>query len=301
MTDILLLGTGALATLFAARLSAAGVEVTMLGSWEAGLAALRLHGARLEGMGAFPVRATDDPQNCTGAKYALVLVKAWQTERAARQLAECLTEDGLAVTLQNGLGNDEILVTTLGRSRVARGVTTVGATLVEPGLVRPGGEGTISLEAHPRLPPLEAMLRRAGFDVQVVEDARSLVWGKLVISAAINPLTALLRVPNGKLLEMPSARALMGELAREAASVARALGVTLPFESPASAVEEVAYRTAENRSSTLQDTLRGAPTEIDAICGAIARKGEEAGAPAPVNRTMWHLVRALQENQPSSR
>ncbi|MDP3186416.1 MAG: 2-dehydropantoate 2-reductase, partial [Anaerolineales bacterium] len=178
------------------------------------------------------------------------------------------------------------------------GVTTTGATLLGPGLVRLGGEGTISLEAHPRLAALEAMLRAAGFAINVVADARSLLWGKLVVNAAINPLTALLRVPNGELLQRPTARFLMGELAREAAAVARAQGVSLPFEAPGSAAEEVARRTAANRSSMLQDVLRGAPTEIDAICGAIVHSGQAAGMPAPLNRVMWHLVGALAGNPP---
>ncbi len=84
--DILIVGSGALATLFAARLSAAGVDVTMLGSWREGLAALRKSGAGLEGEDTQRVRATDNPADCRGAKFALVLVKSWQTERAASQL-----------------------------------------------------------------------------------------------------------------------------------------------------------------------------------------------------------------------
>jgi 2-dehydropantoate 2-reductase len=291
---ILILGTGALATLFAARLSAAGVDVTVLGSWPEGLAALREKGARLDGdERGFRVHATDDPAHCRGAICALVLVKSWQTERAATQLVDCLADDGLALTLQNGLGNDTLLSGTLGLPRVARGVTTTGATLLEPGLVRLGGEGTVSLEAHPRLAPLEAMLRRAGFAVEVVEDAISLVWGKLVVNAAINPLTALLRVPNGELLERPEARRLMGELAGEAAAVALKLGVALPFTGPECAAEEVARKTAGNRSSMLQDVLRGAPTEIDAINGAVVHLGEEMGLPTPVNRLVWSLVKSL--------
>jgi 2-dehydropantoate 2-reductase len=303
MKEILIVGTGALATLFAARFSAAGVDVTMLGTWQAGLDALRKEGARLVGLDgverAYPVHATDDPADCRGARLALVLVKGWQTERAARQLYTCLDEEGLALTLQNGLGNREILVGALDLQRVALGVTTLGATLLAPGLARLGGDGPVAIEAHPRLGPLEVILRTAGFAVNVVEDARSLVWGKLVISAAINPLTALLRVTNGELLKRPAARSLMGELAREAAAVARALGVGLPFEGPENAAEDVARRTSANRSSMLQDVLRGAPTEIDAICGAIVRAGEAAGLPTPVNRVMWQLVKALLDPLPA--
>ena len=294
MTDsLLIVGTGALATLFAARLSAAGVDVTMLGTWLEGLAALHENGARLEGAAGSRVRVVDNPMDCREVKYALVLIKAWQTERVAPQLAECMAEDGLAVTLQNGLGNDRILSEVLGESRVGRGVTTLGATLLGPGIVRPGGDGTVTLEAHPRLFPLEEALRIAGFDVNVVEDAQSLIWGKLVVNAAINPLTALLRVKNGELIKNSSALSLMGELAREAAYVANALGVALPFPGPERAAEEVARRTAENTSSMLQDILRGAQTEVDVINGAIVQYGQKKNVPTPVNQVMWSLVKAL--------
>ena len=294
---VLIVGTGALATLFAVRLSAIGVPVTMLGTWPAGLQALNTEGARLiDAKGItlkYKVRATADPRDCAGALLAVVLVKAWQTERAARQLAQCLAAEGLALTLQNGLGNDDLLVTALGKSHVALGVTTTGATLLGPGLARDGGAGRTSIEAHARLGPLAGQLRDAGFDVDIVPDARSLVWSKLVISVALNPLTALLRVPNGELLERPSARALMEALACEAASVAKGLGIPLAFPDPAQAVEEVARNSATNRSSMLQDVERGGRTEIDSICGAVARAGEQIGVPTPLNRTIWQLVSAL--------
>ena len=129
--------------------------------------------------------------------------------------------------------------------------------------------------------------------MEVREDAQAIVWGKLVISAALNPLTALLRVPNGALLDRPAARTLMRELAQEAAGVAAAQAVRLPFPSPQEAAERVARQTAENRSSMLQDVLRGAPTEIDAINGAVVRLGEESGVPVAANRFIWRLVKAL--------
>ncbi len=297
---ILIVGTGALATFFAARLSSSGAAVGMLGTWQAGLDSLRSEGARLVGPGgvedAFQVQVSDRPEDYRGVRLALVLVKSWQTERAAAQLARCLDPDGAAITLQNGLGNHEILARALGLPRVALGVTTTGATLLGPGLVRPGGEGVVSLEKHPRLVLLEKLLRQAGFKVQVVNDARGLAWGKVVINAAINPLTALLRVPNGALLERPGARWLMSHLAGEAASVAAADGVHLPYVDPANAAADVARKTAANYSSMLQDIRRGARTEIDAICGAVVRTGERYGVATPFNRTCWQLIQALSPN-----
>ena len=295
--SLLIVGTGALATLFAARLSASGEHVTMLGTWQAGLEALRRHGARLSNADgseqAFHVQVADDPAACRGAREALVLVKSWQTEHAAVQLEACLERNGLALTLQNGLGNQEILARVLGESRVALGMTTSGATLLAPGLARTGGEGVITIEKHTRLSPLDEKLRAAGFVVNIVEDAQSLLWGKLIVNAAINPLTALLQIPNGELLERPAARDLMDQLAQEAAQVAAAQNINLPFDDPVLAAEDVARRTAANHSSMFQDVNRRAPTEIDAICGAITRIGEQHGISTPVNRVCWQLVKSV--------
>ncbi len=320
MNKILIVGTGALACLFAARLTQAECNITMLGSWQEGLTAIRKQGVRLiESNGneqRFKVQATNAPRDCAGIKYAIVLVKAWQTERVAHQLVDCLAEDGIALTLQNGLGNYETLVQALDsvatestektdeknskgsvakrNSRVALGSTTTGATLLGPGVVKAGGEGIVSIGRNQATGPIEAALKSAKFNVQVVDDPQSLIWGKLVINAAINPLTALLKIPNGELLKRPSARALMGMLAREVAQVAEAEHIRLPFADPVLAVEEVARKTAANHSSMLQDVLRGAPTEIDAICGAVVIIAEQHQINVPVNRTCWQLVNAIQ-------
>jgi 2-dehydropantoate 2-reductase len=124
-----------------------------------------------------------------------------------------------------------------------------------------------------------------------------LLWGKLVINAAINPLTALLRISNGKLLVIPEVHELMAEAAREAAIVAARRGVKLPYADPVTAVEDVARKTAANTSSMLQDVLRGTPTEIDAINGAIVQAAEKLGVPTPVNRMLWQLVRGLDQHE----
>ncbi len=300
MTEsVLIVGTGALASLFAARLAAEGHDVTMLGTWREGLAALRQHGVMLVqpdgSQQAFPVTVTDDPKECKGAKYALVLVKSWQTARAAKQLKECLAKDGVALTLQNGLGNQEALAKELGVERVALGVTTTGATLLSSGRVRPGGEGVVSVGAHPRVEPLVSLLREVGFNVEVLEDVDTLIWGKLVINAAINPMTALLRVANGVLLERESARQLSADLAQEVLAVAKAQDIQLAYNDPVAASEKVMEKTATNNSSMFQDIQRGAPTEIDAICGAIVRTGKELGVETPVNYSVWKLIQAVVE------
>jgi len=298
-TDVLIVGTGALANLFAARLAAVGNSVGMLGTWPEGLAALQSNGVCLvDARGreqSYPVQASSEPDDFVGASLALVLVKAWQTQRAAHQLKTCLTLDGIALSLQNGLGNRETLSGILGESRVGLGVTTTGATLLGPGRVRPGGEGEITLGAHPRLKPLANLIENANFNIDFSQDLQALIWGKLVVNAAINPLTALLRIPNGELLKRPSTNTLMAKTAEEVANVAAAQGIRLPFDAPVSAAANVARKTAANHSSMLQDVYRGAPTEIDAICGAVVRAGKQANIPTPTNYAFLRLMHSLNE------
>ena len=298
MNNILIVGTGALGTLFAGRLSKAGYNVTMLGTWMDGIRALNENGARLVDSHGdekrFRVKATTNPHDCEGIRHAIVLVKAWQTERAASQLKECLSDNGLALTLQNGLGNYETLAQSLGLTRVALGSSTTGATLLGPGLVKEGGEGVISVEQNQALGPIKEALGLAGFNVQAVDNPKSLIWGKLVINAAINPLTALLKVKNGELLERPSARVMMKTLALETAKTAQAENITLPFNDPVTTAEDVARKTGANTSSMLQDVLRGARTEIDAICGAVVQAGEKHNIATPANWACWNLVKALE-------
>jgi 2-dehydropantoate 2-reductase len=294
--DLLISGTGATASLFAARLSAAGIRTAVTGTWVEGLDALESRGVVLVSEDgseqSFPVQVYRPGSACPEVRCALVLVKAWQTAQAACRIERCLAADGIALTLQNGLGNREELVKVLGETRVGVGSSTCGAHLLGPGRVKPAGEGVIYLGRSERLLPLTEMLRAAGFAVEEVSDLEGLLWGKLVINAAINPLTALLEVANGELLERPAARRLLRQAAEEAARVAAAKGIHLPYADPAAAAENVARRTAANRSSMLQDVARGAPTEIDAICGIIVREGEKAGVPTPINDVLWNLVKA---------
>jgi 2-dehydropantoate 2-reductase len=292
--SILIVGTGAMAGLFGGRL-ASHAEVTLLGSWADGLEALRSHGIRLQENGntvTARVKVTHDPSDCKGALHALVLVKSWQTQVAGEMLADCLAPEGVALTLQNGLGNIELLEAAIGAERAALGITTCGATLLGPGKVRAGGAGPTYVAPHQRLEPLVDVLQTAGFEVHASPDLESLVWGKLAVNAGINALTALLEIRNGELLERPNARALMNEAAQETARVAEAKGIKLPYDDPVDQAEGVAERTAENESSMLQDVHRSAPTEVDWINGAVVREGERQGVPTPINRILWHLVRA---------
>ncbi len=294
---VLIMGTGAMACWFAARL-APTVDVTMAGTWRTGLEALARSGVILEDGGAHAshrVEAADYSAGLPPFRFALVLVKAFQTQAAGQALRRWLAPDGVAVTLQNGLGNLESLVEALGEDRVALGVTTVGATLVQPGHVRAGGDGPTRVARHPRTATLVDLLRTAGLDAELADDALGLAWGKLVVSCAVNPITALMRIPNGGLLlpEASSAWGVACDAAAEAARVARAVGIRLPYDEPRAELERILHRTAGNRSSMLQDVEGDRPTEVEAITGAVVARAEEHGVPVPINRVLLALVRGL--------
>lgn len=303
MMRIALLGTGAMGTLFGVRLAPIA-EVWMLGTWAEALQAARRHGLRLttpQGEETAPVAVAADPMEVPPCDLALILVKAYQTERAARWAEQVLRPDGVALTLQNGLGPYEILRERLSAARAFRGVTTMGATLMAPGHARLGGEGPIWLgpasSNRRQIQKIVDLLERAGFQVEVQEDLQGVIWGKLVANTAINPITALFDVPNGALLARPDLWRLARGVARETAEVARAQGIPLPFEDPEGFVAEVCRRTSENSSSMRQDFRRGRPTEIDALNGAVAAIGRRMGVPTPLNEALWRWVKAVEERR----
>ena len=283
-----ILGTGALACLFGARLTRVA-HVTLAGTWTEGIAAVAKSGIVLQtpdGEEIFDAAAVHLGTPLPPADLVLVLVKAWQTDRVASEVPALTARNGHVLTLQNGLGNVEKL-----GARAYLGVTAVGATLLGPGHVRTGGDGPTHI-AGPDL--LAEVLRSAGFDSHAVDAAQgaALAWGKLAVNAGINALSAILNVPNGELLARPEALRLMEQAANEVAAVARAKGIALPFADAAAEARRVAAATASNLSSMLQDVLRGAPTEVEAINGAVVREGVRAGVPTPVNEELRRLVAA---------
>jgi 2-dehydropantoate 2-reductase len=147
--SILIVGTGALACLFAARFASVGLPAFMLGNWPEGVRVLRETGVHLietDGCeSAYPVQVIDSNDGCRQFSNVLVLVKSWQTERTAKQLVQCLLPNSHVLIMQNGLGNREVFASYFGDENVFTGVTTIGAALLGPGRVQAGGIGAISL------------------------------------------------------------------------------------------------------------------------------------------------------------
>jgi 2-dehydropantoate 2-reductase len=296
---VAIVGAGAMGGVLGFHLAAVA-DLVLVDPWAAHVDAINAGGLCCEREGvvtARRARAVTTPADAGPCDAAIVLVKAGATPWAAAACAALLAPGGVAYTLQNGLGNADLLAATLGAARVGQGVTSLGGTLLGPGRVRHAGMGPTVLGASPDralAASLAGLLARAGLPASVGDDIESLVWGKLVVNAGINALTALLRVPNGALAELPAPRALLAAAVQEAAAVAAARGVRLPYPDPVAHVEGVALATGANRSSTLQDVLRGAPTEVATINGAVAAEGARLGVPTPLNSALAALVAALE-------
>ena len=219
---------------------------------------------------------------------------AWAADVARRVLAP----DGVALTLQNGLGNFEVLHEAVG-DRAAVGVIYVGARLDGSGTLLATGPGRVEIGwprstiAYARMDELATALRAGGMTVTLLGDPWPAVWRKVAVNAAMNPTTAMLRYTNADLLADAVAARLVDAIAAEVARVATASGVPLSEDEARGAWRAIARVTGTNRSSMLQDVEAERPTEIDAICGAVYREGQRRGVAAPLNQSMAVLVSAL--------
>jgi 2-dehydropantoate 2-reductase len=284
-----------------ARIARSGcASVTLAGTWKDALATLRVGGVRVEEGGVTwvtPVAAVplDDVPT---ADLALVLVKSPQTPSVAPLVARSIGDRGVAVTLQNGLGNVDTLSTVIDRGRLVVGVTTVGATLLAPGHVRAFLAPTVlGRDDAGHAPGVAQMLTASGLPTTVEDDIEALIWRKLAVNCAINPLSALRGVLNGALLESPGDRELLESAAAEVQAVALARGVRVAGDCRQAALE-AARLTAGNRSSMLQDFERRAPTEIEAMNGAVVREGRRLGVATP---TLSSLLMQVRERESARR
>lgn len=302
LPHLVIFGVGAMGCLFGAKL-APYAAITLVGHWSAQIAYLQHNPLTIH----YPQRKTEqihlnitaDPTTLRQVDFALVLTKSTKTQRVVSQIKEVLADDGLAITLQNGLENYKLLQAWVGTERSTQGVTAQGATVIDVGEIRYGGVGDTYLATRPNIEAqiqiLANLLAQAGLRPQITADIQSVVWGKLAINAALNPLSALLRMSNGQLVISDWARDLMHDAAHEVQALAEVQGIRLPYSDAARQAEQVARLTAKNHSSMLQDILRHAETEIEQINGAIVRLGEKYGVATPVNSLLYRMVKALDE------
>jgi 2-dehydropantoate 2-reductase len=290
-----IVGAGALGTLFGQRL-AADNDVVLLERRNDVVDAVRSNGLRVDGEGR-AAHATSEPRELFGVQILFVFVRATDTLRALRPFAAELSPATAIVSLQNGLGNEEAIKAALGGTiPLVIGATTESALAVGPGDVHRVGEGTTVLGSAGASPEtinrVARLLVDAGFRASAAYDIRPHLWGKLIANAAINPVAALLDRPNGVVLTDEHAGEIARSLAQEAATVANAMRIPLPFTDPWSYVKTIVEQTAELDNSMLYDLRSGARTEVDFINGAVVAAGRRAAVPTPYNETLTALVKA---------
>ena len=298
--NFLVVGPGAMGCLFATRLKKAGHHVMIVDYKPERADFINKSGILIErGVGKEKVRVpVVSGKALEKTDVALICVKANQTREAAEEIASWLDHRAAILTLQNGLGNLELLEEVFGKERVLGGVTAEGATLLGPGHARHAGQGqTIIGPAGPDSPvaKIVSAFEDAGFDAHSTEEVENLIWGKLLVNVGINALTAITRLKNGRLPAIEGTRTVIKMAVEEAESVAHVKGINLPYPNPFERVLEVCRATAENKASMLQDVLGQRITEIQFINGAVVREGKKFVIPTPVNLTLTSLVSTIQE------
>jgi len=290
------IGAGALGTFYSAMLSASGQDVTLV-CRERDVEALSrgVHVTGLLERTAHPRIAARPPPS----DLIFITVKAYDIEAAAMGIH--VEPDTLVVVIHNGLGGDEAAASILGKGHVAVGVSYSGVTFLEPGKVRLAGYtetvlGSVEPEVQKRLDVAKEALEKAGLMARIAPDIRAAQWEKLYANLAINPITALTGIKNGAILEIPELKALAAELVDEASMVSKALGIKTGVD-PVENAFKVMRDTYNNRSSMLQDVMRGRRTEIDALNGKVCELARFLGISTPRNDAITALIKGLEKGK----
>lgn len=263
---------------------------------------IKKNGIKIEGLSGnhhVNVNVSADAKEIGPCDFVLISVKSYSTEDACKEIKELVGENTFVVTLQNGIGNVQILNDYFGPERVIAGITNHGSTLLGPGHVRHAGKGeTIIGKSDGKLSgalrDLQNVLNKAGFETKISKDIDSVIWGKLIINVGINALTAITRLNNGRLVEYEEARSILRGAVQEATKIVKRKRIKLAYDDPIQKAESVCKATAGNVSSMLQDVLNKKRTEIDFINGAILRQGKALGIATPVNELLTNLVKTIE-------
>ena len=300
---IAVVGAGAMGSVYAGLLAAAGHDVTAIDTWADHVAAIRERGLRVEGASGdrtVSVKATCDAADVGPVDLVILATKAHDVQTAARAAMPLVGPDTVVLPIQNGLGSADRVASILGEDRVAIGVVGgFGASVVAPGHVRHEGWELVRLgerhaPASERIETIADVWREAGFRVQTYDDTDRLVWEKLVCNVCFSGVCAVLERTVGEVLEDSDAWKAASGCAVEAYDVACALGVRLGFDDPVAYVRAFGEKIPDARPSMLLDLLAGRTCEVDVINGAIPPLARQVGLEAPFNEVVSALVRAKQ-------
>lgn len=296
------IGCGAVGSLFAAHLAQLDdVDVCAYDLYEEHVRAINERGLVLSGVGDLvgQLRATIDPSELPPCDFGIVAVKSMHTAAALEATAPAFA-DGAVCSVQNGIGNEELIAEHV--DRVIRGTTFPAGHLIEPGHVGWDTKGDTWIGPFEPSPAsmdeverLADALTRSGMPTKALPDARGAQWTKAIFNAATNPVGALTGLAHGEICDFEPTRRLISGLVDECRTVADALGIELDHD-PEEMVDHAARVAHDHKASMTQDVLAHRQTEIDFLNGAVVRHGEDAGVPTPLNRAIWALVKALEDS-----
>lgn len=289
-------GAGSVGCFFGGMLARAGVPVTLIGR-PAHVQAVRERGLRLETQmfdETVPVEASTEAAAVAGADIVLFCVKSTDSAATAREIAPYLAEHAVVLSLQNGVENAEIIRQVLPQV-VIPAVVYVATEMAGPGHLKHHGRGELVISDSPVSRAIVASFAQAGVPVQVSDNVMGALWAKLIVNCAYNAMSAIAQKPYGQLVDIASVPPLMQAIVDECLRVAAADGITVIGDSH-EAVRRIAQTMAGQYSSTAQDVARGKPNEIDFLNGYVVRRGEAHGIPAPINQTLWTLVKLVEKH-----
>jgi 2-dehydropantoate 2-reductase len=297
-----IVGAGAMGSVLGGLLTEGGVDVVLVERDKEQVRNVKENGLWLEGLSGDRTIRPDivwDPGEAGKVDLALVLVKSYDTRGAVHTIKGILSDDGVVLTVQNGIGNYEILESAF-PGRVLLGTTTIGAMALDAGKFRHTGFGPTHFGEHDgsireRTRAVAGVLEKMNAGpVHAIENAVGSVWSKLIINAAINAPATLLRLRNGDLPSSQAGKELIHDVVEECLTIVRAKGIRLIFDDPEERVIAVCEGTAGNINSMFQDIIAGRRTEIEFINAALAAEAQSLGIAAPVNRMLALLIKALE-------
>lgn len=300
---ICVVGCGAVGSLFAAHLANAGeVEVWAYDVWKEHTDAIRTSGLRLSGAADFiaKVNASSDAKELPRCDYGIVATKAIHTRGAIEQTAHIFDENSAVCSVQNGVGNEEIIAEKV--KYVIRGTTFPAGHPVAPGHVGYDIKGDTWIgpfeptnTSYAKVEELAGLITRSGMNTIPLKDARGAQWTKLVFNASTNPVGALTLLHHGAATRFSPTGQLFNDLISEGEAVAKKLGIELHGD-PRALVQKGANAPGKHRASMLQDVLAKRQTEVDFMNGAIVKWGEKVGVPTPLNKALWELIKGLEHS-----
>ena len=289
---IFIMGAGAIGSVIGALLSTKN-DVTLIGS-KAHVDSVNSKGLSISGdtNETFHVHADTQIREIPTGTLIFLTTKAYDSEKAIGEISELIRKDTVVLVLQNGLGNEEIVKRAADRkAKVLRGITTMAAEFFKPGEIR-YWKGETVIEHKTVAEEVANTMNASGLKTSLSENITDRIWDKVVVNSVVNPLTAIFRVRNREIAAQPLA-VVRHKIVRECIQVGEAEGIALPKNLEKRIDEEILCYT--NFSSMCQDIMKGKKTEIDFLNGKIVELGAKHDVPTPVNETLVHLIKFLEE------